>query len=301
MVGDGFDTAPALFVERAIKDYVATSADNRIPGEGDEPIFDEPVVGFASGDDPLFEEFKNRDVVGPFHLTPAEALPLYLGRQGRGSEVGPSCRLSVVAAVFPFTRSIRDSNRGESVIGSVKWNQAHDAGAAFTEGCMESVVMLLESRGYTSVAPCTTKPRVEFMWEGLPVSDWSDKHVAYVAGLGTFSLNAGLVTPVGKAIWCCSLITELELPATPRTYEDPMAFCTFSQDGSCGECIDLCPSGAISAEGYDAARCFHYNSQGLRDYLERSGRQGYPSDHVICGLCETMVPCEDRIPGKTGL
>jgi len=33
------------------------------------------IVGFCSGDDPIFEYYK--EVVGPFHLTPAEALPIY--------------------------------------------------------------------------------------------------------------------------------------------------------------------------------------------------------------------------------
>lgn len=291
---------PASSLEEAIRAYVAGSPRNRLAGEVDEPLFDGPLVGFARGDDPLFEEFKSERVIGAYHLTPAEALPVYLERQGREERPEKPGRLTVVAAVFPFTESIKRSNLGETLIGSVKWNMAHHDGAPFVEECMEAVAGLLRRYGHVSVAPSYTKPLVEFMVDGLPVTDWSEKHVAYAAGLGTLSINGGLITPLGKAVWCGSLITELLVPPTPRMYEGPDAYCLFSKGGSCRRCAVRCPSGAISEQGFDAAKCFHYNAEGLRELIERRGLQGYPEDHVICGLCETMVPCERRIPRATG-
>ena len=38
-------------------------------------LYDPPLVGFGSADDPLFDAFKKPDVVGPWHMSPKEWLP----------------------------------------------------------------------------------------------------------------------------------------------------------------------------------------------------------------------------------
>ena len=50
------------------------SAQNSLGMPEEEPAFDAPLVGFAAGDDPLFEELKQH--VGPSHWTPGEAFAL---------------------------------------------------------------------------------------------------------------------------------------------------------------------------------------------------------------------------------
>ena len=63
-----------------IKRFVLESPDNRFP-ESDRPYFEEPVIGFAAADDPLFSEYKK--VIGKFHLTPAEVMENTYGGRGR--------------------------------------------------------------------------------------------------------------------------------------------------------------------------------------------------------------------------
>jgi len=41
---------PAAFLENAIREYVARSSSNRLQAFDGDPIFDEPLVGFANGD-----------------------------------------------------------------------------------------------------------------------------------------------------------------------------------------------------------------------------------------------------------
>ena len=53
-----FKSNPCLFLENAIKEYVATSPINCLTAFDNAPIFDEPVVTFANGDDPIFQDFK---------------------------------------------------------------------------------------------------------------------------------------------------------------------------------------------------------------------------------------------------
>ena len=61
-------------------------------------LFDAPVVGFASAEDPLFELYKKPGVIGPWHMSPREWLP-----EGE----------TVISLFFPITKEIRESNARE--------------------------------------------------------------------------------------------------------------------------------------------------------------------------------------------
>lgn len=67
-----FEEEPAHLIAEFLKTTVAESPENRLSLIDDSPIFEEPLVGFADGEDPLFYEYKK--VIGPFHLTPREIL-----------------------------------------------------------------------------------------------------------------------------------------------------------------------------------------------------------------------------------
>ena len=60
------------FLVMTIKTFVAQSPLNHLAEIDGSPIWDEPLVGFASGDDPLFVIYKT--VVGDFHLLPRQVL-----------------------------------------------------------------------------------------------------------------------------------------------------------------------------------------------------------------------------------
>ena len=47
-------------------------------------------------------------------------------------------------------------------------------------------------------------------------SNWSERHVAHIAGLGTFSLSRSLITSAGAAGRIGSLVLEAALPRTAR-------------------------------------------------------------------------------------
>jgi epoxyqueuosine reductase len=123
-------------------------------------------------------------------------------------------------------------------------------------------------------------------------SNWSERHIAYAAGLGTFGLCDGLITPVGKAMRCGSVVARLALAATPRVYRDHHAYCDFFAEKRCAACVERCPVGAISEQGHDKARCLDYLDQVRRELIEP--QFGFSTD--ACGLCQTSVPCESHIP-----
>jgi len=61
-----FKQNPSLFLEKAIKEHIVGSPDNCFQALDDGPIFDEPLVGFADGDAPIFQDYKK--IIGDFHL-----------------------------------------------------------------------------------------------------------------------------------------------------------------------------------------------------------------------------------------
>jgi epoxyqueuosine reductase QueG len=126
-------------------------------------------------------------------------------------------------------------------------------------------------------------------------SSWSERHAAYAAGLGTFGLSDGLITPRGKAVRCGSLIVKAAVPPTPRPYTDHHAHCLFFSSGKCGVCAKRCPAGAISDTGHDKEKCKTY-IRGTTSAFVRDSQLGFPVNS--CGLCQTGVPCESRIPAR---
>ncbi len=53
-----------------VENFLTRSPLNNLQNEGGDPAWEEVLVGFASGADPLFQEFK--EYIGPFHWTPLE-------------------------------------------------------------------------------------------------------------------------------------------------------------------------------------------------------------------------------------
>ena len=60
----------AAWIRDCIGRYVASGENSLYPGGVHEPAWDEPLVGFSRGDDPLYQGFK--DDIGPFYWTPPE-------------------------------------------------------------------------------------------------------------------------------------------------------------------------------------------------------------------------------------
>ena len=286
-----FETNPALFLERVIKEYTAISPKNAFSAFSGNPIFDEPLVGFADGDDSIFQEYKV--LVGDFHLTPREALEMGLRGKGTGSIKRPS-KVSVISWALPITHVTRLSMRREFLIPSLRWNHTRWQGAEFSIALSDYLVCLLEEMGYQAISPNNEKFFIEV--DDI-ASNWSQRHIAYAAGLGTFSLNDGFISPKGIAVRLGSVVSDISLPPSRRTYSDHLANCAFYHDKSCRRCIERCPANAISEQGHDKRKCHEFVKRGQAVILKQLGREeGYIGHYLACGTCQTKVPCEDRIP-----
>jgi epoxyqueuosine reductase len=179
---------------------------------------------------------------------------------------------------------------------SLRWNHTRFQGEEFNDSVRRHVAGLLEEWGHVAVAPALS---AGFHYTSGPTgiaSTWSERHIAYAAGLGTFGLSDGLITARGKAHRCGSVVANAGWPADPRPYRNHREYCLFARDGSCGTCIKRCPAGAIGPEGHDKVLCRRYFETTLAGWI---GRPGYIGSYVACGLCQIGVPCESGIPARS--
>lgn len=270
--------ATAESIRRALASYLASHPGNRLDRSSSGPsqhIYDDPLVGVACAADPYFIKLKEPGVIGDVFRMPEDWL---------------DGAVSVVSVFLPFSEAVRASNRSQG-IPSVEWLHGRFKGEAINNDCKRFVVSMLESEGARAVSP-TLDPR--FVQTQDFRSSWSERHVAFISGLGTFGLSRGLITEKGIAGRFGSVVTSARMPITPRPYSSPFEYClALSGKAECVACITRCPAGAISPEGKAHPPCSDY----LRvvDPL-KDVRSAFGYSYSACGKCQTAVPCESRIP-----
>jgi len=284
---------PDKVLEQLIKNFMNENNQNRRTQLDNGLYWEEPLVGFASGMDPLFFEYKS--IIGSFHLTPREIIAAALKEKGRELLLPEYEQISVISWILPTAEDTRKSNRKEEKFPSKLWAYTRDFGETCNGALRRHVVGFLEDLGFVAVAPLLMPTFRYFRDEKVGwASPWSERHIAYACGLGTFSLNDGLITPKGMAVRIGSVVTLLKLTPSERQYGHHKENCLLFRNEKCGKCIPRCPAGAITEEGHDKDRCNEYiNSEPLKAKRQGYGLQNPPP---ACGLCQTGVPCEFEIP-----
>ena len=248
-----------------------------VPGIGNVTLFENPLIGFAAADDPLFEEYLKPEIIGPGYYTPLKWLP----------SAG-----TVVSFFLPFTEKVRSSNRADASDPSQEWLYGRIEGQAFISRYMKNLKQVLCDQGIMTCVPSLDE---RFGIQFVPISEkgisdfrassrWSERHAAYACGLGTFGLSRGFITEKGMAGRLASIIVSEKWQADERNYTGVYDYCI-----RCGACAAKCPAHAISPEkGKNNILCNeHLESMKLK-YAPRYG----------CGKCQVGVPCEFRAPGR---
>ena len=266
--------AAVLFLENSPLNHVPEEDAIR-PELAGMRFFETPIFGVAAADSPLFWELQKPGVVHPESRLPEDWLP------------GAKC---VISFFLPFTEQVKRTNCINRETASDEWLHARIEGQRLLNALGEHLCAKLEEAGERAVFPTT---HGDFRMITPLISNWSERHVAYVCGLGTFGLSKGLITKKGMAGRFGSVVTTAELPVTEHDYGDPFAYCTL-----CGKCQRNCPVNAIDvkkgvAEGKDQAVCAPFVRA---SYLPPHGPNGIV--RYGCGKCQVNVPCESGIPGK---
>lgn len=219
-------------------------------------VWQQPVVKFAHASHPLFARLK--ELVTEEHYLPQDYLP--------GASI-------VVSYFLPFSRPVAQSNV-EHRASSPLWAQSYLNANAMAVGINAFLVDFLRQRGVEACVP-TDAGMISLE---APRSRWSQRHVAYIAGHGTFGLNNMLISDKGSVGRYFSIITRLDVPADPVVQEER---CLFKKHGACKLCVGRCFTGALTENGFDRFRC-------LAQCLENDAL--YPGADV-CGKCVVELPC----------
>ena len=219
-------------------------------------IWEQPIVKFADAKDPKFTELKT--LVVPDHYLPTDYM---------------EDAVTVLSYFIPFKREIPLSNV-EGELSSEVWANAYLITNDMIVFINEHLRDGLKEMGYSVCLP-TDAGMISLE---NPKSRWSQRHVAYIAGHGTFGLNNMLISDCGCAGRYASVVTTL--PAEPDQIPEEER-CLYKKDGSCGVCMKRCMTGALTPEGFDRFKC-------LEQCLKNDSR--YPGADV-CGKCVVELPC----------
>lgn len=288
-------------VRKLISDFMSGSTENRLADFGGIAVFDPPLIGAADARDSIFGVF--REVVSPRHLMPLEVLARH---SPPGTDL--SCA-SVVSWALPFSPGVRQSNRGKEW-PSALYSVARNNGSAVIIEMSRRLTEELRALGLSAVSLVLTEEYDAFRTEEHAFSStWSERHVAFAAGLGKFGLHGSLITPVGSYVRFGSLIVNLPSAPNPPRDGDYRAPCLATGGETCGLCRERCPVGAISEKGMDKEKCYlrrnEIRERNLVGYTSRysmlpspivKGGKRKPGYSLGCALCLCGVPCEDSEP-----
>ncbi len=251
------------FIYKELKNFVKAAPLNNLSDLNGIKIYDDPIVAVAKADDPLFLKLKEEGIIGPTYLTPLEWFP-----EGK----------AVISYFLPFTKEVRESNRPLIQLPSIPWLYGTTEGDALIDEARKFLIDTVENIGGKAMSPLFDE-----RYGGSDyVRNWSERHTAFISGLGTFGLNTSLITKLGSAGRIGSVIVDLELEATERPYKDIYEYCS-----RCYACFKRCPVNAIDETGKNHISCekFVYGFTATV-FSPRNG----------CGKCQTAVPCECKIP-----
>lgn len=230
----------------------------------------EPVIGVADANNPMFLDLKKL-------ISPSHALPFDFIRDAK----------SVIVFFLPFSEEIVKSN-AKGIESSREWDIANIETNNLIIDINKYMNKIIKENGYESTI---LPPTYNYDEKGL-MSDWSHRHVGYIAGIGTFGIHNMLITEKG----CCgrmgSIITNMPLiPTIKREQEN----CLYKHNKSCRKCIDNCVANAfIVKAGYpiiDKRKCNDQIYNG--DIPKYSIGEG-----DACGKCMSSVPCSLANPVK---
>ncbi len=231
-----------------------------------------PLIGFASAEDPLFPKLK--EWVRPSHLLPQDLL--------QGAK-------TVIAYFLPFEDGIQKENAREAFYPSRSWAVAYLETNRLIHQLNDHLKDFLERAGYSMVHT----PATHNYDPSILLSDWSHRHIAYIAGLGRLGSSNLLITEKG----CCgrlgSFVTEASFSPTARPDQE---FCLQRAGYRCSACVEKCVYGALFVDRFDRHACNRHLLENDAHFSDLRIKMKEIAD--VCGKCAAGLPCSTSNPVK---
>jgi len=226
----------------------------------------EPIIEIIPANEERLNTLKQD--VSIEHLTPFDILP---------------DAKSIISFFIPFHENIVRSNI-EGKMASEEWAIVYIKTNDLIKKISDNIEKFMGQYGYkTGKIPATHNFDVEKL-----ISNWSHRHVAKIAGIGTFGINNMLITKNG----CCgrlgSIIINLELSEYKKIPEVKEK-CLNKLSGSCGLCKKNCVVNAYEDNNFDRHKCNRY-------CLENAEHYKYIGYADVCGKCLVGLPCSTEEP-----
>ena len=233
-------------------------------------FYNPPIISFGSAFDEGFNKLREPDVIGPHHYLPTDWL---------------SGAKTVISIFIPFSDRVIQSNVVDPIVPSMEWRYARIDGQPHLLATGALVRDALLAAGYNAVMPFAE----EAYWANIsdtsnpekPIysSNWSERHVAFVTGLGTFGLMTNFISRIGTCGRLVSVVTDWEIEPDKKDYTDVLDYCS-----KCKACFAACPAEALSDEGKSIKKC--------QEFLRKMNADSIP--RVGCGKCMAGVPCQSK-------
>lgn len=235
-------------IQRLMEEYCADA--------GIESLWREPVVKYGDVKSPLFDKLK--ELVDPNHYHPLDYLPQ---------------ATAVLSYFLPFKREVMESNIEGTLISDL-WALAYEHSNKMASYINENLCRFINDLGYDACPPSD----IGMINDGFPRSKWSQRHVVYVCGHGTFGLNNMLISDRGCVGRYYSIITALPIETDPVVTEER---CLYKRNGGCKLCVKRCVAEALTEKEFKRLKCL--DQCNINEEI-------YPAASA-CGKCVVGLPC----------
>lgn len=226
-----------------------------------------PLISIVDANDKRIHTLK--EIVSKNHLLPHDIL---------------HDATSIICFFIPFTDEIIKSNIPNK-ISSKEWALTYIRTNALIAKINNEIELFMNNAGYTvGKIPATHNFDTKTL-----ISNWSHRHIAYFAGLGSFGINNMLITDNG----CCGRLGSI---VTNYPFEQSKVInykerCLNKINGSCGLCLKKCVNDALNDKEYNRFVCYEM----CLENAEFHKNIGYAD---VCGKCLVGLPCSYKDPSK---
>ena len=230
-----------------------------------------PLIAIGSAFNEGFLKLKDPNVVGKHHKMPTDWLPE---------------AKTVISLFLPFTERVIKSNTKDKKTPSLEWLFTRVDGQQHLLATGALVRDALIKKGYKAVVPYADDKyvmRVSLKETHIPIpvysSNWSERHVGYITGLGTFGRMTNFISKSGTCGRLISIVTDWQTKPDEKDYEGIYDYC-----GECMACYRACPGDAFDEHGKAIKKCSEYIHETCKSFTPRYG----------CGKCQSGLPCSTR-------